>query len=110
MGAQMVREVASKPSDIAVTARRRPPVLPRRIYREGVKNVVVRARNPDGASSAASNRQSSGRRKAQGAKSSGSGNEDLAQVGTISANSDPRIGKIIATPWRKVGKGRRHHG
>ena len=102
MGAQMVREVASKTSDIAGDGTTTATVLAQAIYREGAKNVVAGANPMD---------LKRGIEIAVGAI-----NEELkklskpvtgdmiAQVGTISANSDATIGKIIAEAMEKVGK------
>ncbi len=102
MGAQMVREVASKTSDIAGDGTTTATVLAQAIYREGAKNVAAGANPMDikrgielaveavvGALRTMSNPVSG---------------DMVAQVGTISANSDSTIGTIIATAMDKVGK------
>src|SRR5215471_1121848 len=73
LGAQMVKEVASKTSDIAGDGTTTATVLAQAIFREGARMVA-------------------------------SGQKDVAQVGTISANGDEFIGKIIAEAMEKVGK------
>src|SRR6476469_5012694 len=102
MGAQMVREVASKTSDTAGDGTTTATVLAQAIYREGAKNVVA------GASPMELKRgieKSVEAIVAEIKKMSRpvSGNM-VAQVGMISANSDATIGKIIAAAMEKVGK------
>jgi chaperonin GroEL len=113
MGAQMVREVASKTSDVAGDGTTTATVLAQSIYREGVKTVAAGA-NPmamkRGIEKAVSaicgtvdkdgNRSNSALDKLS-QKVSG---EMIAQVGTISANNDETIGRIIAEAMKKVGK------
>jgi chaperonin GroEL len=102
MGAQMVREVASKTSDTAGDGTTTATVLAQAIYREGAKNVVAGA-NPmeikRGIERAVEVLVDEIRKMARPV----SGNM-VAQVGTISANSDSTIGKIIAEAMDKVGK------
>jgi chaperonin GroEL len=102
MGAQMVREVASKTSDTAGDGTTTATVLAQAIYREGAKNVVAGA-NPmelkRGIEKAVEVITEEIRKMAKPVK----GNM-IAQVGTISANSDETIGKIIAEAMEKVGK------
>jgi len=112
MGAQMVREVASKTSDVAGDGTTTATVLAQAIYREGVKTVaaganpmalkrgidkaveaIVGTRNDDGYEGGALSKLS---KPVSG--------EMIAQVGTISANSDTTIGNIIAEAMKKVGK------
>jgi len=102
MGAQMVREVASKTSDIAGDGTTTATVLAQAIYREGVKNVVSGANPMDikrGIDKAVE-------RVIEGLKSQSKPvtGKMIAQVGAISANSDPEIGKFIADAMEKVGK------
>jgi chaperonin GroEL len=102
MGAQMVREVASKTSDIAGDGTTTATVLAQAIYREGAKNVVAGAnpmelkRGIEKAVEAVTAELKKFSKPVTG--------EMIAQVGTISANSDPTIGKIIAEAMEKVGK------
>jgi chaperonin GroEL len=102
MGAQMVREVASKTSDIAGDGTTTATVLAQAIFREGAKNVVAGAnpmelkRGIEKAVEVVVNEL-----KKQAKPVSG---QAIAQVGTISANSDETIGKIIAEAMDKVGK------
>ena len=102
MGAQMVREVASKTSDVAGDGTTTATVLARAIFKEGVKTVAAGAnpmalkRGIDKAVEAAVAAIKSLAKKV---------NEDsIAQVGTISANGDETIGGIIAEAMKKVGK------
>src|SRR5204862_3857173 len=102
MGAQMVREVASKTSDVAGDGTTTATVLAQAIYREGSKNVTAGA-NPM--------ELKKGIEKAVAAVtehlkklSKPVAGKMIAQVGTISANNDETIGKIIAEAMEKVGK------
>ena len=102
MGAQMVREVASKTSDIAGDGTTTATVLAQAIYREGSKNVAAGA-NPmelkRGIEKAVEVVIESIKKLSKPVK----GNM-IAQVGTISANNDKTIGTIIAEAMEKVGK------
>ena len=102
MGAQMVREVASKTSDIAGDGTTTATILAQAIFREGVKSVAA------GANPMALKR---GIEKAVevvvaevGSHSKPVSGDMIAQVGTISANGDATIGNIIAEAMKKVGK------
>src|SRR5512136_599398 len=102
MGAQMVREVASKTSDIAGDGTTTATVLAQAIFREGAKNVAAGANPMDlkrGIERAVEVVIESLKKLSKPVK----GNM-IAQVGTISANNDPTIGKIIAEAMEKVGK------
>jgi chaperonin GroEL len=114
MGAQMVREVASKTSDVAGDGTTTATVLAQAIYREGVKTVAAGA-NPmalkrgieKAVSTIAGKLDKEGNRvNGEIDKLSKPVNNDsmIAQVGTISANNDETIGKIIAEAMKKVGK------
>src|SRR6202045_1094956 len=98
MGAQMVREVASKTSDVATTA----TVLAQAIFREGVKTVAAGSsptalkRGIERAVEVAVAEIKKLSRDVKG--------DMIAQVGTISANNDKQIGGIIAEAMKKVGK------
>lgn len=103
MGAQMVKEVASKTSDIAGDGTTTATVLAQIIVREGVKSVSA-GMNPmdlkrgiDKAVKAATQALSDMSKPCSDTKA-------IAQVGTISANSDETIGKIIAEAMERVGK------
>ena len=114
MGAQMVREVASKTSDVAGDGTTTATVLAQSIYREGVKTVAAGA-NPmamkRGIEKAIAvvagdiDKKTGERGKGELDKFSKPVTGDMiAQVGTISANNDETIGKIIAEAMKKVGK------
>src|SRR3954449_11357868 len=102
MGAQMVREVASKTSDIAGDGTTTATVLAQAIFREGAKNVVAGA-NPmelkRGIEKAVEVVVAELKKLAKPVSGTA-----IAQVGTISANSDDTIGKIIAEAMEKVRK------
>src|SRR3954465_8137972 len=115
MGAQMVREVASKTSDVAGDGTTTATVLAQSIYREGVKTVAAGA-NPmalkrgieKAVTAICGTVDNDGNRK-PGALDKLSQNvsgdmKKIAEVGTISANNDATIGKIIAEAMKKVGK------
>src|SRR2546425_2417902 len=102
MGAQMVREVASKTSDVAGDGTTTATVLAQAIFREGVKTVAAGA-NPmalkRGIDKAVEAVVEEIKKLANLVKG-----EMIAQVGTISANGDSKIGSIIAEAMNKVGK------
>jgi chaperonin GroEL len=102
LGARMVREVASKTSDVAGDGTTTATVLAQAIFREGSKNVAAGA-NPMGIKRGIEKAVEAivADLKAQAKPVSG---EAIAQVGTISANSDSTIGTIIAEAMEKVGK------
>src|SRR5205807_1793264 len=102
MGAQMVREVASKTSDIAGDGTTTATVLAQAIYREGAKNVVAGA-NPMDIKRGIEKAVEAITAELKKMSKPVSGNM-VAQVGTISANNDAEIGKIIAGAMDKVGK------
>jgi chaperonin GroEL len=113
MGAQMVREVASKTSDVAGDGTTTATVLAQAIYRDGVKTVAAGA-NPMALKRGIEKAVASicGSLDKEGNRSKGyldslskpvSG-DMIAQVGTISANNDETIGRIIAEAMKKVGK------
>ena len=103
MGAQMVREVASKTSDVAGDGTTTATLLVEAIYREGLKNVTAGA-NPvelrRGIDTATEAVVKALEKQSKKVKDS----EEIAQVGTISANGETTIGKIIAQAMDKVGK------
>jgi chaperonin GroEL len=104
MGAQMVREVASKTSDTAGDGTTTATVLAQAIYREGSKNVVAGANPMDikrGIEKAVEVLTAEIKKMAKQVPLEG---PMVAQVGTISANNDETIGKIIAEAMAKVGK------
>jgi len=102
MGAQMVREVASKTSDVAGDGTTTATVLAQSIFREGVKNVAAGAnpmalkRGIERAVEAAVEELKKLSKPVKG--------EMIAQVGSVSANNDKTIGGIIAEAMKKVGK------
>jgi chaperonin GroEL len=102
MGAQMVREVASKTSDTAGDGTTTATVLAQAIYREGAKNVVAGA-NPMEIKRGIEKAVEAVTAELKKMSKPVSGNM-VAQVGTISANNDPEIGQIIANAMDKVGK------
>ena len=102
MGAQMVKEVASKTSDIAGDGTTTATVLAQSIYREGAKNVVAGA-NPMEIKRGIEHAVEAVVADLKNMSEAVSGNM-IAQVGTISANNDSTIGTIIAEAMDKVGK------
>jgi len=102
MGAQMVREVASKTSDTAGDGTTTATVLAQAIYREGARNVVAGA-NPMELKRGIEKAVEVIVEEVKKMSRPVTGNM-VAQVGTISANSDAQIGKIIADAMDKVGK------
>ncbi len=114
-GAQMVREVASKTSDVAGDGTTTATVLAQAIFREGVKTVAAGAnpmalkRGIDKAVTLICGTVDNDGNRTPGALDKLSQNvsgdmKKIAEVGTISANNDPTIGKIIAEAMKKVGK------
>jgi chaperonin GroEL len=103
LGANMVREVASKTSDVAGDGTTTATVLAQAIYREGLKNVTAGAnpmdlkRGIDLAVAKITEGLKSISREVQGKK-------EITQVGAISANNDMTIGELIAEAMEKVGK------
>jgi len=103
MGAQMVREVASKTSDVAGDGTTTATVLAEAIYEEGLKNVTAGAdpmalkRGVDKAVGAVVEQLKKMSKEVKDKK-------EIAQVGTIASNNDPVIGKMIAEAMDKVGK------
>src|SRR5574341_1270443 len=102
MGAQMVREVASKTSDVAGDGTTTATVLAQAIYREGVKTVAAGA-NPMAVKRGIEKAIEVAVEEIKKLSKPVSG-EMIAQVGTISANNDSTIGNIIAEAMGKVGK------
>jgi len=113
MGAQMVREVASKTSDVAGDGTTTATVLAQAVYREGVKTVAAGA-NPMALKRGIEKAVTTiaGKLDKEGNREKGEldklskpvSGDMIAQVGTISANNDETIGKIIAEAMKKVGK------
>jgi chaperonin GroEL len=103
MGAQMLREVASKTSDVAGDGTTTATVLAQAIFREGVKNVTAGANPMDlkrGIDRAVETVVEAVKNLSRPTKDK----REIAQVGTISANNDPTIGDLIAEAMEKVGK------
>ena len=103
MGAQMVREVASKTSDVAGDGTTTATILAQVIFREGVKAVAAGA-NPMALKRGIEQAVDLAVEEVKKMSQTVSDNEKIAQVGTISANSDKTIGTIIADAMTKVGK------
>jgi len=102
MGAQMVREVASKTSDVAGDGTTTATVLAQAIFREGVKNVAAGA-NPMGLKRGIEQAVEAAVAELKKLSKPVKG-EMISQVGSVSANNDQTIGKIIAEAMKKVGK------
>ena len=102
MGAQMVKEVASKTSDIAGDGTTTATVLAQAIYREGAKNVTA-GTNPMAIKRGIEQAVEALTRELQRMSRPVTG-PMIAQVGTISANHDAGIGRVIADAMEKVGK------
>jgi len=102
MGAQMVREVASKTSDVAGDGTTTATVLAQAIFREGVKTVAAGA-NPMALKRGIDKAVERATREIKKMSKPVTG-EMIAQVGTISANGDHSIGELIAEAMDKVGK------
>ena len=103
MGAQMVKEVATKTSDLAGDGTTTATVLAQAIFREGLKNVTAGA-NPMELKRGIDKAVEALVAELKAMSVPTSGKKDIAQVGTISANNDPEIGKLIAEAMEKVGK------
>src|ERR1700749_1763517 len=102
MGAQMVREVASKTNDIAGDGTTTATVLARAIVREGAKSVAAGMNPVDlkrGSEKAGEHVVADLKKRSKKVKS----NDEIGQVGTISANGDTEVGKMIAEAMAKVG-------
>lgn len=103
MGAQMVKEVASQTSDVAGDGTTTATVLCQAIYREGVKAVSA-GFNPMDLKRGIDKATRAVVEKLESISEPCKDNKAIAQVGTISANSDPSVGEIIANAMEKVGK------
>jgi chaperonin GroEL len=103
MGAQMVREVASKTSDVAGDGTTTATVLAQAIYREGSK-LVAAGHNPMGIKRGIDRAVEAILAHLKGASKSTQDPKEIAQVGTISANGDVTIGQLLADAMEKVGK------
>jgi len=103
MGAQMVKEVASKTSDVAGDGTTTATVLARAIFTEGAK-MVAAGHDPMSLKRGIDKAVTAIIDELKRVSKSTKGQEEIAQVGTISANNDPTIGEIIAEAMGKVGK------
>src|SRR3989475_8173725 len=104
MGAQMVKEVATKTSDLAGDGTTTATVVAQAIFREGLKSVTAGS-NPMSLKRGIDRAVDTVVEELKKISVPTSGNKkDIAQVGAISANNDPEIGKLIADAMEKVGK------
>ncbi len=103
MGAQMVKEVATKTSDLAGDGTTTATVLAQAIFREGLKNVTAGA-NPMAIKRGIDKAVSAVVDELKKVSTPTAGRKEIAQVGTISANNDAEIGSLIADAMEKVGK------
>ncbi len=103
MGAMMVREVASKTSDVAGDGTTTATVLAEAIYREGQKNVTAGA-NPMALKRGIDKAVERVVAELKKLSTPTKGKKEISQVATISANNDPTIGNLIAEAMEKVGK------
>jgi chaperonin GroEL len=103
LGAQMVKEVATKTSDLAGDGTTTATVLAQAIYREGLKNVTAGA-NPMELKRGIDRAVEAVVEQLKSISVPTVGKKEIAQVGTISANTDKEIGNLIADAMEKVGK------
>jgi len=103
MGAQMVKEVASKTSDVAGDGTTTATVLARAIYAEGSK-MVAAGHDPMTIKRGIDKAVTKAVEELKGLSKATKGRDEIAQVGTVSANGDKTIGDIIAEAMDKVGK------
>ena len=103
MGAQMVKEVATKTSDLAGDGTTTATVLAQAIFREGLKNVTAGA-NPMAIKRGIDKAVEKVVAELKALSTDTKGKKEIAQVGTISANNDEEIGNLIADAMEKVGK------
>ena len=103
MGAKLVNEVASKTSDLAGDGTTTATVLARAIYREGLKNISLGA-NPQIVRKGIEKAVAAAVAKLEEMSRPVDSKEQIAQVGSISANSDQKIGDLIAEAMEKVGR------
>src|SRR5437867_5153253 len=103
MGAQMVKEVATKTSDLAGDGTTTATVLAQAIFREGLKNVTAGA-NPMELKRGIDKAVDAVVDELKKLSTKTAGRKEIAQVGAISANSDKEIGDLIADAMEKVGK------
>jgi chaperonin GroEL len=103
MGAQMVKEVATKTSDLAGDGTTTATVLAQAIFREGLRNVTAGA-NPMELKRGIDRGVEAVVQQLRSISQPSAGKKEIAQVGTISANNDKEIGNLIAEAMEKVGK------
>ena len=103
MGAQMIKEVASKTSDIAGDGTTTATVLAQSIFREGLKNVTAGA-NPMGLKRGIDAAVDAVTEELKKLSKSTKDKKEIAQVATIASNNDKTIGNLIAEAMEKVGK------
>ena len=103
MGAQMVKEVATKTSDLAGDGTTTATVLAQAIFREGLKNVTAGA-SPMAIKRGIDKAVTKVVEELKALSTPTKGKKEIAQVGTISANNDAEIGNLIADAMEKVGK------
>ena len=103
MGAQMIKEVASKTSDVAGDGTTTATVLAQAIFREGLKNVTAGA-NPMGLKRGIEKAVDAVVEELKKASKSTKDKKEIAQVATIASNNDKTIGDLIAEAMEKVGK------
>jgi chaperonin GroEL len=103
MGAQMVKEVATKTSDLAGDGTTTATVLAQAIFREGLKNVTAGA-NPMAIKRGIDKAVTKVVEELKAISTATKGKKEIAQVGAISANNDEEIGNLIADAMEKVGK------
>src|SRR3989442_5390528 len=103
MGGKMVKDVASKPSDVAGTGRTTATVLAEAIYRGGLKNVTAGA-NPMGLKRGIEAAVAAVVNDLKSMSKSTKDKKEIAQVATIASNNDKTIGNLIAEAMEKVGK------
>ena len=103
MGAQMVKEVASKTSDVAGDGTTTATVLAESIYRQGLRNVTAGS-NPMDLKRGIEQAVQTVVAELKSQSSEVRGRKEISQVGTISSNNDASIGEIIADAMEKVGK------
>ncbi len=103
MGAQLVREVASKTSDVAGDGTTPATVIAQAIFREGIKNITAGA-NPMDIKRGVERAVEVVTQELKKLSKPCQAKKEIAQIGTISANDDPTIGELIAEAMEKVGK------
>jgi len=103
MGAQMVKEVATKTSDVAGDGTTTATVLAQAIFTEGLKNVTA-GTNPMGIRRGIDKSVAKVVEHLHAISVETKGKKEIAQVGSISANNDPEIGELISDAMEKVGK------